>query len=566
MRRIDEDRVFRRSGHRNRRLMAKVKALPVNWNALLYFAFCAVVSVLLMQLMGCGLAANGSEDSGQQSTQNNAGTSENAIAAMAVGDTQTLNFSNGVANLTFDSGAQDAHYVLALSGGLSGASLSIAADDGATTTPSQSTGFRLATVSGPQGNPGMRNHQWFRSEEQRMAGMALTSDAPRGGRYLASVATQSYKVLTGSSGAFVTITANQIAATSAINLYQDITAATPISQAQRDQFAATLTQITTQMTGLFGQPSDIDGNGKIDVVLTPTLSNYGGSPLSGYFWSGDLMPVAQVPGSNHREVLFLIAPDTNGFYGGSVPVDQVLSRVLPGVYAHEFQHLLNFIHKTSAEDPTVNEALSHTVENWIGYPHELRYKEADCLLHLQSANLGVGSIDIPERGCAELVIQHLCEQQGNVGSCLAGIITSPNTGWANVAQATGQDVGNAVAEMLAALVVTGSNLDSTSALRFTALSTGPGGDVVGFDPYSAYDDHRGTTMDGAPIDSAGIALPYAKNLTGFGTLVEIIGQPKIKIQVSGSSSESSALFSGGGSGVLIRIADTGSGSLHASAH
>jgi hypothetical protein len=120
-------------------------------------------------------------------------------------------------------------------------------------------------------------------------------------------------------------------------------------------------------TTAFGAEPDLDGNGVIIVLLTDAVNGLSGacadgSVIQGYFSSMDLVPGA---GSNGGEIIYGRVPDP------SVPACNHtrarVTRTLPAVLVHEFQHLISFNQKVlvqggAPEHRWLNEGLSHFAE------------------------------------------------------------------------------------------------------------------------------------------------------------------------------------------------------------
>ncbi|MDR3200617.1 MAG: hypothetical protein LBT68_04060, partial [Spirochaetales bacterium] len=83
----------------------------------------------------------------------------------------------------------------------------------------------------------------------------------------------------------------------------------------------------------FGPPSDVDGNGKIIILLLDIIDGYtgSGSYSAGYFQAMHSLTGLLYPHSNHADMIFM---DTNPGIVGSSTFNMTL--------AHEFQHLVNF--------------------------------------------------------------------------------------------------------------------------------------------------------------------------------------------------------------------------------
>lgn len=135
------------------------------------------------------------------------------------------------------------------------------------------------------------------------------------------------------------------------------------------------TLVEPLVTGAFGEPSDLDGNGRVVLFFTRGVNDQGLAELgvvSGFFWSGDLLPAGQCPSSNGGEVLYLAVPDGEGGPGRPQVDPQLIREVLVATMGHELQHLINAsrrIFETGAgpEETWLNEALSHVVEELLFY-------------------------------------------------------------------------------------------------------------------------------------------------------------------------------------------------------
>ena len=109
---------------------------------------------------------------------------------------------------------------------------------------------------------------------------------------------------------------------------------------------------------LFGQPPDIDRNGKVFILLIDVRDNYdpanGGSYVAGYF-----DPADQQPGyANLSDILYI---DTNpGLQSGNFDHTMMTA-------AHEMQHLLHYAADKN-EEIWINEGLSEVTAHLFGLP------------------------------------------------------------------------------------------------------------------------------------------------------------------------------------------------------
>lgn len=143
------------------------------------------------------------------------------------------------------------------------------------------------------------------------------------------------------------------------------------------------------VTRNFGEPTDIDGNGRVIIVFTRAVNELtppgSTSYIAGFFYGRDLFPredtraLQGCEASNFGEILYLLAPDPLGeVHGNRRSTAFVMERAL-GVLAHELQHLISASrrlrvhqHEQWAEEFWLNEGLSHIAE-------ELAFYEASSL-------------------------------------------------------------------------------------------------------------------------------------------------------------------------------------------
>ena len=132
----------------------------------------------------------------------------------------------------------------------------------------------------------------------------------------------------------------------------------------------------------FGAPSDIDGDGRVHVVLTPVVNGLTPrtqcSPsgyVAGFVSAHDLYP--RTPNAAGAEVFYGFVPDPTGRWG--CPHTNVTwGRTMPLTFVHELQHLINFHQKVFLRGGTeeavwLNEGLSHYAEELASLQQERRY-------------------------------------------------------------------------------------------------------------------------------------------------------------------------------------------------
>jgi hypothetical protein len=140
------------------------------------------------------------------------------------------------------------------------------------------------------------------------------------------------------------------------------------------------------VTDAFGEPADIDGNGRVVAFytravneLTPKGQNW---YTGGYFFSRDLFPQQRsggyeaCAGSNYAEMLYMLVPDPNGEVNGNARSRDLVLNSTVSVLGHELQHLINASRRLHVrrltgtawnEEVWLNEGLSHIAEELLFY-------------------------------------------------------------------------------------------------------------------------------------------------------------------------------------------------------
>jgi len=131
----------------------------------------------------------------------------------------------------------------------------------------------------------------------------------------------------------------------------------------------------------FGAPSDINGDGRITILITPEINRL--TPTGslgfagGFFYMHDLL-ARDVPSQNYRcaasneqEIVYLLAADPNGQVNGNRFSVETARESARGTIAHEMQHMINQSVRQSRgvsalEVTWLNEALSHFAEEAVG--------------------------------------------------------------------------------------------------------------------------------------------------------------------------------------------------------
>lgn len=213
-----------------------------------------------------------------------------------------------------------------------------------------------------------------------------------------------------------------------------------------DDDVNTLCDIYDRIAGeeqdLLGESSDVDGDGKVAVFMTPQINKLGilgGGIITGYFWAGDLYNQSSSnPVSNHMEIIYTMVPDPDGTYGTAISKNFAMNNLLKAIFPHEFQHAISYnqhVFKNGGppEQNWLNEGMSHLMEDIMGYGIENPSRYALFLANTASAGLVVsGQPNLLERGAAYLFLRYLYEQTSSGGNFLAALEDTSRTGVDNL--------------------------------------------------------------------------------------------------------------------------------------
>jgi hypothetical protein len=228
--------------------------------------------------------------------------------------------------------------------------------------------------------------------------------------------------------------------------------------------------------GAFGSESDIDHDGRINVLFTPVVNSLvksedcrGNGYVTGFFYGTDLL--TQNIGSNKGEVFYSFIPDSAGVYSCPHKADVVM-RTLPGTFIHEMQHMISFNQHVlsrggDVEATWLNEGLSHIAEELGSVLYERRYPPPsgrstttqlfpdssngfiapqllnayvylnNPLNHSVTSYFGGGSVE--ERGATWLFLRWLMAQKGD--DLPKRLVQTAKVGIANVEEKTGEPFG-----------------------------------------------------------------------------------------------------------------------------
>jgi hypothetical protein len=312
---------------------------------------------------------------------------------------------------------------------------------------------------------------------------------------------------------------------------------------------------------LFGRESDINLDGHITILMTCTVNRMAasGGIVTGFFFPGDLYQRSAVnPASNAQEIFYTLVPDPDGKCGASVTADFAVNNILPGVLAHEYQHMNSFQqhvfkNKGSTEEPWLNECLAHFSEDLTGFGHE-NPSRVKLFLSQPSRTpvISAGSPTLPERGACYTFMRYLYEQSPDGDAFISGLYEGPLTGVANLEAAWNgtesdfDEFPEFVNRWSLALSLSETGATSDPRYNYEGRSVDPQtGNLTGLCVRCDAQDGRGTVLNG-PVTTTVATYPATNILKGTATQFYRLATPADALTVSGAGE--SAL-----TGALIRL-------------
>lgn len=194
--------------------------------------------------------------------------------------------------------------------------------------------------------------------------------------------------------------------------------------------------IAADEMNLLGDVSDVNDDGLVTVLVTPQVNMIGsqaGGIVAGYFYARDLYD-----GQNQQEIIFALAPDPNERYGLRISKSYYNDHLLPAVLPHELQHAISynqhvFVNGGSAEEPWLNEGMSHLIEDLMGYGSGNPPRYSMFLASPSSTSLASsGSPGLSQRGAAYLFLRFLYEQSSDGSAFLRSLEDTSKRGIDNI--------------------------------------------------------------------------------------------------------------------------------------
>lgn len=190
---------------------------------------------------------------------------------------------------------------------------------------------------------------------------------------------------------------------------------------------------------VFGETSDLDGNGRTILLLTPLVNRAADDTgrLLGFFMPADL---TTHPRSNRGEVLYLVVPDPTGRWERPTPPAAEIRTTLRSIAAHELVHLIAaneryLERRLPGQFFWLEEGLAHYGQTVAGLPdlgHVAGYLRAGTPL------VSLYGTANRTRGAALLFLTRVAERLGT--DVIGRMVTGPGNGVTTVESAVGGSI------------------------------------------------------------------------------------------------------------------------------
>jgi hypothetical protein len=529
----------------------------------------SVAAVLILTatfIISCGTGTGSSESAVTPSVET---AGENGgFEDLNLGEIQDLEFSDTGATLDFNGEAGGSDYLLIVN--------STSKSTGDTTlqlargTSSLSSDPVALALEDPEEDSGSQFHQFLREmeevfseseefEEVSLSSLAALSAAPKVGE------TKPFRVLStmGSITTYTEVNGKLRLASGDLHIYVDQTAEALVTDEDLEKLADDFEGIALpRERELFGDESDINFDGHISILMTCVLNRMAtaGGIVTGFFFPGDLYQRSTAnPASNAQEIFYTMVPDPKGDCGAS-PISKsfVIDNILPGVLAHEYQHMASFNQHLlrnggPTEEPWLNECLAHLAEDLTGFGKE-NPSRAKLFLN-QPAKTPIippTSPTLAERGGCYLFLRYLYEQAGDGKGFLQRLLNTRLTGVANLEAAfAGADPAfdqfpEFVNRWSVTLSLSETGLTSDPRYNYKARSIDPEtANFTGVCIRCDAQDGRGTVLDG-PVMTSVSSFPISSTLKATASEFYRLNAPSGTIRLNAGGTPELA-------GTLVRL-------------
>jgi len=299
-------------------------------------------------------------------------------------------------------------------------------------------------------------------------------------------------------------------------IYVDTLKGGTLSQSDYDDFGQQFdSQIFPTDTLYFGRESDIDGNGKVIILVSGIVNGLAATDpgwdgtyfIGGFFLAVDLFRPGQsgiqTGTTNQAEIFYVLASDPAGEYLPGYSFSEAFVRAEnPATIAHEFQHLISFSYRfrnygfAGAQTTWLEEGMSHTAEFFNDLHDSNRRRANDYLDDPGAISLEHGSAPINQRGGIFLFLRYLGDRFGD--DIYKDILHSSCLGRSCIEAITGENFYDTVADFLATLYLSQKGITIDDRYNYTSI------DLRDYDPVKIADELiNGPDVSGTIVRTSG---------------------------------------------------------------
>lgn len=235
-------------------------------------------------------------------------------------------------------------------------------------------------------------------------------------------------------------------------------------------------EIFPKVTTIYGNLLDIDGNGKINVIITKTPNN-----ILGFVSSGDVLPKSSHIHSNYGEYFYLNYDSINKLKPNNI--DDKKNNQIYATIPHELKHLIFFENRilknkifSSLED-WIYEGLARTAEYYTGYTY-FHNNAVEKLLRMQYSYSLTNLEDVQSYTYGYLFFRYIIDRLGDEYFKNTFIPTLLNTSHTNikaVEDASGLEFNQLYTDFMQNLILSGRGISNNKEVvqdKMSNITTG----------------------------------------------------------------------------------------------
>jgi hypothetical protein len=239
----------------------------------------------------------------------------------------------------------------------------------------------------------------------------------------------------------------------------------------------------------FGRESDIDGNGKVIILISGRINGLAATVtgwdstffIGGFFSQIDMFRpgTPQVPDgtSNGLEIFYMLAADPSGSYLPPINFPRANTREEnKQTLVHEFQHLISYSYRLfnfgarAAQQTWLEEGMSHMAEDLVGRNTSNVGRANYYLSDPGAVSLEHDGAPLNQRGGIYLFMRYLGDRFGE--DIYKQIVQSSCAGRSCIEAVTGENFYTTFADFLATLYLSGRGITSDGTYNYTSIDLG----------------------------------------------------------------------------------------------